>query len=318
MCIIQIAGESGCGQVPRCESCGQVPRCESSFNDSNWSEFDDLWAYHLAVTVIAMLRHRFVRFHDYVPPSLEHLVNCRIDYPERNNVEDGLCCPQDTNIFLTASMSFLQHRLKQKLNDDLLDDKNHRKRTYSNVLILENHPNSKQTKYYLKLKNIDRYDEIFRKEASMPSSALTLNQMLPQPKKPKTSFTIFKQFSTASERKSLNTKSQSTYNLFSNHGNGEKITSNVGKSNLLSQTSTSTTKHLDALVINRITMKPSFQKPNENESVTIIKSSDVPENIESLAPNVMENCNLTKVDNTDSTGASDLSKVDLNSKTGDV
>lgn len=220
---------------------------------------------------------------DNIPPCLDLLRNFEKNAPALSNIEDGLCCPDDQILFLTASMSFLQTRLMKKLNDEAVD-KNVRQKTYSNLLILENNPKSKQTKYYLKLKNIDRYDKVLEKEASMPSSTLSLNQILPRPKKSKTIFKLVQKMQINNEN-----KSESTYNLFKNHGDETKCKSTICLLNDSIQTiwssrisqlqhsqnvlrdnpSTSSTNNFElGVAANRIAVAKNFKKPSVIEKAS--------------------------------------------------
>ncbi|KAB0798202.1 hypothetical protein PPYR_09195 [Photinus pyralis] len=163
---------------------------------------------------------------DSTPLSVRSLMHCKFDYPKRGNIEDGLCCPDDQKMFLTASMSFLQNHLARILNTDISSPvKEARpKRTYSDLLILESSPKCKRTKSYLRLKNIEKYDEISRNEASFFSPILTINQILPSAKKcaeRRGIFGIFRRSFSTSGTKGLDEKMRRAYDLLANQGSEE-------------------------------------------------------------------------------------------------
>ncbi|KAF5285650.1 hypothetical protein FQR65_LT13080 [Abscondita terminalis] len=223
-------------------------------------------------------RRRYVHWSlEYVPPPLDYLANFKINYPSRSNIEDGLCCPDDHILFLSASMSFLQNHLMRKLSDaDGAGERDTiRRRTYSNLLLLENNSKCKQTKQYLKLKNMERYNEILQNEASRPSSALTINEILPQPTKSKTIFKLLQKISSNNDRKCFNDKSESTYNLFRNckvnirNDSVQTVWTSPVKQLENSTPTTSSINNfevgLSTMAVNRIAMAANFKKPVEKE-----------------------------------------------------
>lgn len=196
---------------------------------------------------------------DFTPLSVRSLVHCKFDYPKRGNIEDGLCCPDDQTMFLTASMSFLQNHLARKLNTDITSPgkENRPKRTYSDLLILESSPKCQRTKSYLRLRNIDKYDEISRNEASFFSPILTINQILPSAKKcaeRKGIFRIFRRSFSTSGTKSMEDKMQRAYHLLANQ-EPETDTS------LVPNRSTFKVAPDTRLLLDRVTLALSFIKP---------------------------------------------------------
>lgn len=104
---------------------------------------------------------------------------------DASSVEDNLLKPRDHQVLLSASVAFLQKRLQDKL-EAKISDKSQHNRSYSNLLIFEISSGDYREKYYVRVKNTQKYDEIFERESRItPKSTLKLRQLLPKPKKPK-------------------------------------------------------------------------------------------------------------------------------------
>nr|XP_022905534.1 uncharacterized protein LOC111417477 isoform X3 [Onthophagus taurus] len=152
----------------------------------------------------------------FVPPPLQHL----LEYPIKDdiNIEDGLCKPENENLFLISSIAFLQkHLIKKFENEENLKKSIDRK--YSDLLIVESGQKYMRQKTYIKLVNIEKFDEILKNEASLPQNALSNTQLLPLPKKSKSTklimSSIFKPKISYSTPSTITTKKSSTFfNIF--------------------------------------------------------------------------------------------------------
>lgn len=108
--------------------------------------------------------------------------------PDASTIEDDLLTPCNQQVFMSASMAFLQRKLQDKIeecaeNTSRCDSE----RNYSNLLIFEVINGVRSQRLYVRVKNEDKYEEIFKKESTMsPNEKLSLKQLLPKPKKPKT------------------------------------------------------------------------------------------------------------------------------------
>lgn len=109
-------------------------------------------------------------------------------YPDEN-IEFGLCRPRNEKLFLTASVAFLHKQLLRRLDDD-----QHSKcskfndQSETNLLLLESETGQE---IYISVKNANKFEEAIKQEARVPKNKLSLVQMLPKAKKPKTKFTVF-------------------------------------------------------------------------------------------------------------------------------
>lgn len=106
-----------------------------------------------------------------------------------SGIEDGLLTPNNQQVFLTASMAFLQRKLQGKIEekgDNRTSDQGNQK-NYSNLLIIELNRGKHTERFYVRVKNEDKYEQIFKKESAVsPNAKLRIDQLLPKPKKPKT------------------------------------------------------------------------------------------------------------------------------------
>lgn len=121
----------------------------------------------------------------YLVPSVGDLLDSKIS-DENLNVEDGLSSQDDANLFLVASMAFLQRQLKKKLGMNDGEEENVKKgRTYSDMLLFETRNEGNRHRFFIRLKNTEKFDDIKRSETSIPDIVLSENQLLPYAKKPK-------------------------------------------------------------------------------------------------------------------------------------
>lgn len=118
--------------------------------------------------------------------TTNHIWNSASDI---SGIEDGLLTPDNQQVFLTASMAFLQRKLQGKIEekgDNGTSDQSNQK-NYSNLLIIELNRGKRTERFYVRVKNEDKYEQIFKKESSVsPNAKLRFDQLLPKPKKPKT------------------------------------------------------------------------------------------------------------------------------------
>lgn len=151
------------------------------------------------------------------PLSISNLLQC----PVRDdvNIEEGLCKPQDENLFLLSSIAFLQKHLVKKLENEtkVIHDDEVEKR-YSDLLLVESGQKFKRQKCFIRLPNMEKFDEVLKSEACLPQKLLSNTQLLPLPKKSrstKLSLTnIFKHKSCMEMENSVPKKSCSVFNIF--------------------------------------------------------------------------------------------------------
>lgn len=105
-----------------------------------------------------------------------------------SSIEDGLLTPNNQQVFLTASMAFLQRKLQeknQKIGDNATTHSGNQ-RNYSNLLIFEVSNGTNIQRLFVRVKNDEKYDDIFKKESSVnPRGKLSFDQLLPRPRKSK-------------------------------------------------------------------------------------------------------------------------------------
>lgn len=100
-----------------------------------------------------------------------------------SNIEDALTEAGDPELFLSASVAFLQRYIHNKMTEPfqkpLPCDRDIG--SYSDLLIFD----VNEERCFVRVKNVEKYDRIMKKEAAIPSKALSLDQLLPKPKKAK-------------------------------------------------------------------------------------------------------------------------------------
>lgn len=133
------------------------------------------------------------------------------------NIEDGLSRPDDADVFLSASMAFLHQQLVKKMETDICRQKPRLQiaKKYSDLLIFES-CSEKDSKIYVKLKNVGKFDEVMKSEASVPQKKLSIHQILPKAKEPRNSSnrTSLMQMFGKKSTGSLSRHSFSLFNLF--------------------------------------------------------------------------------------------------------
>lgn len=116
------------------------------------------------------------------------MTNLRTFHDSDINIEDGLSRPDDADVFLSASMAFLHQQLAKKMETDFRSQKQrlHIGKKYSDLLIFESCTEN-DSKIYVKLKNVGKFDEVMKNEASIPRKKLSIHQILPKAKEPRNS-----------------------------------------------------------------------------------------------------------------------------------
>ncbi|KAK9744916.1 hypothetical protein QE152_g7438 [Popillia japonica] len=158
-------------------------------------------------------------------PPISNLLQYQIG--EDINIEQGLCTPNNENVFLLSSIAFLQKQLVRKLaNDSKSKQDDDMNRRYSDLLLVESGQKSKRQKCFIRPPNMEKFDEMLKSEASLPDKTLSNTQILPLPKKnkgAKLSITnIFKQKSNTDMENFLHKKSSSLFNIFRKNSNSAK------------------------------------------------------------------------------------------------
>lgn len=161
----------------------------------------------------------------YMLPPISNLLQYQIG--EDINIEQGLCTPNNENVFLLSSIAFLQKQLVRKLaNDSKSKQDDDMNRRYSDLLLVESGQKSKRQKCFIRPPNMEKFDEMLKSEASLPDKTLSNTQILPLPKKnkgAKLSITnIFKQKSNTDMENFLHKKSSSLFNIFRKNSNSAK------------------------------------------------------------------------------------------------
>lgn len=108
---------------------------------------------------------------------------------ELSYIEDNLTTPENQQVFLNASLAFLQKKLEEKLNEKVNNDdfRRNNEKSYSNLLIFEYKNGEISEKCFVRIKNEEKYEKILKKECTIsPEAKLSLEQIIPKPKKPKT------------------------------------------------------------------------------------------------------------------------------------
>lgn len=169
----------------------------------------------------------------YVPPQIQNL----LQYPvgEDVNIEEGLCKPRDENSFLLSSIAFLQKQLIKKLDSksQLNRDGDVNKR-YSDLLLVESGQKFRRQKCFIRLPNLEKFDKVLRSEASIPEKILSNTQILPLPKKSKsTKLSLVNFFKQRDEDEdTVPRKSSSVFNIFRKSSTSTKASdSNVSSFN---------------------------------------------------------------------------------------
>lgn len=109
-----------------------------------------------------------------------------------SNIEECLITPPNQQVFLTASMAFLQKRLEDKLDEKQNISNNNKfigtanNRNYSSLLVFELDNGISSDRYFVRVQNNEQYQEVLKRECTVSSrEKLSLDQILPKPKKPK-------------------------------------------------------------------------------------------------------------------------------------
>jgi len=125
-------------------------------------------------------------------PSIYDLIKTKLDNDEILNIDDGLSSPENNQLFLLASMMFLQKQLYEKLGIETVDS-NMKNKLYSDMLLFEKSQTNQKDRerYYIRVKNSEKYDKIRKSEISIPDCSLSKDQILPQVKKQKLKPKIF-------------------------------------------------------------------------------------------------------------------------------
>lgn len=114
----------------------------------------------------------------------ELLWNCLsqplLESKSKYNIEDGLLRPENKEVFLTSSIAFLHQRLLQKIESDVRIKTDNTEKKYSDLLIVTTDSEQSRT-IYVKLKNINKFEEAMKNESSFPNKKLSIDQILPKP-----------------------------------------------------------------------------------------------------------------------------------------
>lgn len=183
--------------------------------------------------------------------------------------EENVCCSSNQNHLFSASMTFLQNHLLRKLKTEFKPNNlNLSKKTYSDLLIIENLSKQAQYKYYIRLKNIEEYDNILKKEARISDSSLSLSQILPVAKKnsKQGKSKIVRFFKTISKANvNLLCDSEKPQNMSSALSKEKSFLMDINS--FPSTSSFNPNLSTNALTINRLLITPKSIKPNKMELI---------------------------------------------------
>lgn len=120
--------------------------------------------------------------------SFHDLSHFQTVFPDEN-IENGLCRPDDENLFLTSSLAFLHKQLLRKMEQEIVSKQDSLE---TDLLILDS--TDGKEKVFIKLKNPNCFEETMKTETTIPSKKLHLNQILPKVKKNKAKSALFRSF----------------------------------------------------------------------------------------------------------------------------
>lgn len=122
-------------------------------------------------------------------------------------IEEGLITPQDQQVFLSASLAFLQKKLQDKIEEKRSNKSFScsNEKSYSNLLVFEFNNGKSSERYFVRVNNKEKYEELLKEECTVSArKKLSFDQILPKPKKPKTeSKSFIKRFKPSSLKISL-------------------------------------------------------------------------------------------------------------------
>lgn len=195
-----------------------------------------------------------------------------------SKVEEYLVSPPDQEVFLTASMAFLKKRLEDKLDEKLNNKKNKKKsvsytntRSYSRLLVFEFDSGVGSERCFVRVQNNEKYEELLKRECFLNSrEKLSLDQILPKAKKPKSeSKSFIKRFTSSSLKfnitREANTETEpkrsiSFFTIF------KRTTPNPSQCNLSCVSTTSIDLKLLPPTPSQNSMLSGFIKPQRTES----------------------------------------------------
>lgn len=100
------------------------------------------------------------------------------------SVEDELANPKNPQVFLSASLAFLQKQFLSKINSEYetkTSSASNETKRYSDLLIFD----FNTERYFVRVKNVEKNYEMLQNEAKTPSRTLSLAQLIPSAKKPR-------------------------------------------------------------------------------------------------------------------------------------
>ena len=150
-----------------------------------------------------------------IPLSGQDLLKYPI--PDNVNIEDGLCRPEDFEAFMQSSIAFLQKQLIRTMRGEIggITNEDRSNKSYSNLLIVKAGNGHQQGNRYIRLTNVDKFEEIQKNESSLPFNALSSHKILPVPKNPRShKLLLSRLFKSKPRSKTITTVSPSIFSIF--------------------------------------------------------------------------------------------------------